>query len=79
MSMEYDAHGYEMSWRPNYEFRAVIGWGVAIVAAVAVKIAAGMPSEPLYIMIGICTLMGLARARDAFHLHRTHKSLRGKA
>ncbi|WP_300500443.1 conjugative transfer system coupling protein TraD [Marinobacter sp.] len=79
MSMEYDAHGYEMSWRPNYEFRAVIGWGVAIVAAVAVKFAAGMPSEPLYIMIGICTLMGLARARDAFHLHRTHKSLRGKS
>ncbi len=79
MSMEYDAHGYEMAWRPNYEFRAVIGWLLAVVAATVVKFAAGMPPEPLYIMIGICTIMALARSSDALRLHKIHKNLKGKS
>lgn len=78
MSMEYDAHGYEMEWRPNYELWAVIGWGCAIVAAVAFKFLADLPPEPLYIMIGISCVMALSRARGAIHLHKMHKNLRGK-
>lgn len=27
MAIEYDALAYEMPWRPNYEKRAVMGWG----------------------------------------------------
>lgn len=78
MSMEYDAHGYEMAWRPNFELWAVYGWAVAGAAAVMVKMFGDLPAEPLYAMLTICLIMAAARAKDAIRLHRTHRNLRGK-
>jgi len=78
MSMEYDAHGYEMVWRPNYELKAVVGWLLAIVGAVIVNFVGGLPTVPLYIMIAICLVMAAARARPALQLHRIHKNLKGQ-
>lgn len=77
--MKYDGHDYEMPWRENYELYALIGWVVAAIAAVGVKMWSQMPAVPLYYMIGICVLMAGARAPMAFNLYRSHKNLKGQS
>lgn len=77
--MKYDAHGYEMIWRPNYEAQATIAWALAAATGMAVNAVSSLPPEPFYFMAGISGLMASARLPAAIRLALTHRGLSGSS
>lgn len=76
--MHYDALGYEMPWRTNYEARAICGWLLAGGAAFLVSLYGNMPSEPFYWMLGICCFMSLVQLPKAIRLASLQKHIKGR-
>lgn len=78
MAIEYDALAYEMPWRPNYEKRAVMGWGLATFGAMCVQQVTEMPPQPFYWMAGIGATMAMVRLPKAYKLHKLQEHLKGR-
>lgn len=76
--IKYDSLAYEMPWRPNYEKSAVMGWGIATFAALAVQQTTDMPAQPFYWMAGISSVMAATRLPMAYRLHHLQKNLAGR-
>lgn len=79
MSIKYNSLEYEMPWRPNYEYRAGLGWIAAALVTSGVNLFSAMPPEPFYYMSGICVTMAALRFPKAFSLYRLQKNLKGRS
>ena len=78
MAIDYDALAFEMPWRPNYEKRAAMGWGLATFGALCVQQITEMPPQPFYWMAGVSGAMAMARMPKAHSLHKLQSHLKGR-
>lgn len=75
--MQHDPYKFDMPFRPNYEMRSLHGWGMGVLASLAVTQFSALPLTPFLVMGGISAGMGATRLPAALRVRRHHLNLLG--
>ncbi|ODN41441.1 conjugal transfer protein [Piscirickettsia litoralis] len=77
--MKYNPLEYDVTWRPNYEFAIVAGWGTAALGCLGLAELMGQPLTSAFIASSVCALLGCTRLRQAVRLYKIQKHVHGRA
>lgn len=68
---------YTNYWRPNFEAAEASAWGASMMLSTGIHLAAGMPSTPYLITMGVQGAFALAAIPKAIRVHQAKKGLLG--